>query len=162
RRTASRRWSGERRSGEPLSVAADLPVCRGAKAADPEGCRHRRTLHAPEWWDGAASPSGGAEPDPTASRTPDTHPPPRPPPPAAPADRRRELWRRGRRPHLAASVSQAGRPGPRDLLDVLRVDQQQRWQSGEPVATEVYLREHPPLAAEIDLAVALIHAEYRL
>src|SRR5689334_21689802 len=83
-------------------------------------------------------------------------------PSLSPADQLLGLWQCGRRPDLAAFLGQVGGCGPRQLLEILRVDQEQRWRSGEPVAAETYLHDYPALAAVADLAVELIHAEFRL
>src|SRR5690349_3752246 len=85
-----------------------------------------------------------------------------PPLQSDPADHLRELWRRGQGPDLAGFLAQAGPLPPAGLHAVLLVDQQQRWRAGERVAAEAYLAAHPGVAADPDLAVALIYAEHQL
>ena len=45
------------------------------------------------------------------------------------------------------------------MLQELRVDQQQRWQAGDRVTVDAYLREHPELARHADLLSELILGE---
>jgi serine/threonine protein kinase len=85
-----------------------------------------------------------------------------PPTERGPAQRLMELWRSGHRPDVSEFLTQVGPPDLDDLLAVLRVDQQQRWKSGECVSAETYLRAHPTLAADLDRAAALVHGEYLL
>jgi WD40 repeat protein len=71
-----------------------------------------------------------------------------------------ELWRQGQRPDvrdfLAGVSSLAG------VVGVLAVDQRQRWQRGERVPAEEYLRLHPGLAADAEKALELIYGEFLL
>jgi predicted Ser/Thr protein kinase len=54
-------------------------------------------------------------------------------------------------------------PLPLDqLAAVLRVDQRQRWQTGERVLAESYFQRYPNLRADVEAAVDLIYAEFLL
>src|SRR5262245_4687589 len=55
------------------------------------------------------------------------------------------MWRRGRRPDVHAFLRKAGELPPSQLLAVLRVDQQERWQSGERPMVDAYFQAHPQL-----------------
>jgi serine/threonine-protein kinase len=48
------------------------------------------------------------------------------------------------------------------VVAVLRVDQRQRWQAGERVTAEDYLRRYPAVAADPDGALDLVYAEFLL
>jgi predicted Ser/Thr protein kinase len=71
-------------------------------------------------------------------------------------------WRRGDRPDVDAFLVAAG-PLPLDqLAAVLRVDQRQRWQTGERVLAETYFQRHPNLGADAEAAVDLVYGEFLL
>jgi predicted Ser/Thr protein kinase len=54
-------------------------------------------------------------------------------------------------------------PLPQDqLAAVLRVDQRQRWQTGERVLAESYFQRYPRLRADIEAAVDLVYGEFLL
>src|SRR5262245_41280457 len=76
------------------------------------------------------------------------------------AGRLGRLWRQGQRPDLGAFLAQAGPLAPNQLAAALRLDQRLRWQSGERVPAEDYLRRHPALAGEAALEV--VYGEYLL
>jgi serine/threonine protein kinase len=46
------------------------------------------------------------------------------------------------------------------LVAVLRVDQRERWQIGEPVPAESYLQDYPALQTDVEHAVELVYAEF--
>ena len=48
------------------------------------------------------------------------------------------------------------------LLERLRLDQQERWQRGERALVEDYLRDHPPLAADEESLLDFIYGEFCL
>jgi hypothetical protein len=79
-----------------------------------------------------------------------------------PAEQLWQLWRQGQRPDLEAFVARAGPLAPAALAAVLRVDQRQRWQTGERVLAESYLLKYPALRANSDNAVDLVYNEFRL
>src|SRR5262245_2802683 len=80
----------------------------------------------------------------------------------APADRLWARWRRGERPDLGAFLAQAGDLTPAQLAAVLRVDQRERWQAGERVPAETYLRQYPCMRAHADGLLDLVYNEFRL
>jgi predicted Ser/Thr protein kinase len=51
---------------------------------------------------------------------------------------------------------------PDQLAAVLRVDQRQRWQTGERVLAETYLQRYPNLRANAEAAVDLVYGEFLL
>jgi WD40 repeat protein len=85
-----------------------------------------------------------------------------PAPRGAAAERLWRLWCRGERPDVDAFLAGAGPLPPAEVAAVLRVDQRQRWQTGERVPAESYLHHHPAVRADADSAVDLIHAEFLL
>jgi tetratricopeptide (TPR) repeat protein len=76
-----------------------------------------------------------------------------------PAQELQGLWRQGHRPDLRAFLDRAGELCARELVDVLLVDQRERWLLGERVPAEVYLREYPTVSRESEAAFELIYAE---
>jgi predicted Ser/Thr protein kinase len=87
---------------------------------------------------------------------------PRPSPAEDAAEDLLQRWRRGERPDLGAFLAAAG-PLPHDqLAAVLRVDQRQRWQSGERVPAENYFQRYPDLRADVEAAVDLVYGEFLL
>jgi predicted Ser/Thr protein kinase len=72
------------------------------------------------------------------------------------------LWRQGRRPDVDAFLAEAGPLPTAEVAAVLRVDQRQRWQAGERVSAEDYLRRHPGVAASPEAAVDLVYGEFLL
>src|SRR5262249_38419406 len=72
------------------------------------------------------------------------------------AARLEEQWRRGLRPDVDAFTAAAGPLPPDGVTQLLRVDQRRRWQAGERVPAEEYLRRHPAVAADPEAAVDLI------
>jgi serine/threonine-protein kinase len=73
-----------------------------------------------------------------------------------------QLWRQGQRPDVDGFLAAAGPLSPQELAAVLRVDQRARWQAGERVPAESYLRRYAALEAEPDSAVDLIYGEFLL
>jgi predicted Ser/Thr protein kinase len=61
-----------------------------------------------------------------------------------------------------AFVAQAGPLTPLEVAAVLRLDQRERWQAGERVPAEEYLRRHPAVAASAEAAVDLVYGEFLL
>jgi serine/threonine protein kinase len=87
---------------------------------------------------------------------------PGPAPAEGAAERLRRRWQQGGRPDLGAFLAEAGPLPPAELAAVLRVDQRQRWQMGERVSAEDYLRRHPAVAADPEAAVDLVYGEFLL
>jgi hypothetical protein len=59
-----------------------------------------------------------------------------------------DLWRQDQRPNLDVFLMQAGALVPPQLAAVLRVDQRERWQTGEKIIAETYLQRYPALVAD--------------
>ncbi len=77
-----------------------------------------------------------------------------------PGSRYARLWESGR-PDLDAFLAEAGPLSPDDLAAVLRADQRGRWEAGERVPAEDYLRRLPG-EPDAEVAVDLIFQEYLL
>ncbi len=73
-----------------------------------------------------------------------------------------QRWRRGERPDVDAFLVEAGPLSRDQLAAVLRVDQRQRWQTGESVPAENYLQRHPTLRLDVEAAVDLVYGEFLL
>jgi WD40 repeat protein len=71
-------------------------------------------------------------------------------------------WRQGECPDVWAFLAAAGPLPPDEVAAALAVDQQQRWQRGEPAWAEAYLERCPALAGQPELALELIYGEYLL
>jgi tetratricopeptide (TPR) repeat protein/tRNA A-37 threonylcarbamoyl transferase component Bud32 len=56
----------------------------------------------------------------------------------------------------------AERPTPTQLVEELRAEQRVRWQKGDAVYAEVYLRDHPVLQADPNCALKLVYQEVLL
>jgi WD40 repeat protein len=78
------------------------------------------------------------------------------------ADRLWQRWRDGPHPDLDAFLTEVGPLSPRELAALLRVDQRARWQAGERVPAESYLRRYKALEADPDCALDLIYGEFLL
>src|SRR5262245_43730062 len=59
-----------------------------------------------------------------------------------------ELWRTGPAPDVHAFVRQAKQLTPAQVVAVLRVDLQERWQRGERPTVESYLEQYPALLGD--------------
>jgi serine/threonine-protein kinase len=90
------------------------------------------------------------DPDPLATTTADA------------AERLERLWQQGQRPDMDAFLAGQGPLAPADTAAALRVDQRERWQAGERVPAEDYLRRHPGVAADPEAAVDVIFNEFLL
>src|SRR5439155_17269210 len=90
--------------------------------------------------------------------------------PGAPSDAPREdpaeklwcLWRQGQRPEVDAFLQGVGALSAPQVAAVLRVDQRERWRTGEHVLAESYLKRHPVVQADPDGAVDLVYNELLL
>jgi serine/threonine-protein kinase len=89
-----------------------------------------------------------------------THPEAKPA--ADAADRLWQGWRQGRRPDVDAFLARVGPLAPDQVAAALRVDQRERWQTGEPIAAENYLGRHPEVRADPEAAIDLIFNEFLL
>jgi serine/threonine-protein kinase len=61
---------------------------------------------------------------------------------------------------MSEPISPNGDPGA--VAAALRLDQRRRWQAGERVPAEDYLRRHPAVAANAEAAVDLVYGEFLL
>ena len=78
-----------------------------------------------------------------------------------PADQLRGLWKGGQAPKLDDFLSEAGPLTAEQLVEVLHVDQRERWQAGERVLAEIYLERYPSVAQNLETALDLIYSEFR-
>ncbi len=83
-------------------------------------------------------------------------------PPEDVAERLGRLWQQEKRPDLEDFLARVGPLSPAQLGAVLRVDQRQRWQAGERVPAEDYLRRHSEVGADPELALDLVFNEFLL
>ncbi len=72
------------------------------------------------------------------------------------------LWRRGERPDVREFLQSAGALTPADVVEVLCVDQWQRWHQGERLPAETYLQMHPALSTVPEEAFDLVYGEFLL
>jgi hypothetical protein len=87
---------------------------------------------------------------------------PEPASPDDPAERLWRLWQQGERPDVSAFLAQAGPLSPAQVAVVLRVDQRERWRTGERLPAEDYLERHADVRANAEAAVDLIFNEFLL
>jgi WD40 repeat protein/tetratricopeptide (TPR) repeat protein len=97
----------------------------------------------------------------------DPNPMPAPPPetlgePDEPARRLWSRWRQGQQPRVQDFLAQAGIQDPGQILEVLLVDQAERFRLGQGVPAETYLAAFPTVRDDPEQAVDLIFAEYLL
>jgi serine/threonine-protein kinase len=78
-----------------------------------------------------------------------------------PAEKLRQLWKTGNAPKLAEFLSQLEPLTPEQLVEVLHVDQRERWQAGEPILAEHYLQTYSNVADNVETALDLIYSEFR-
>jgi serine/threonine protein kinase/tetratricopeptide (TPR) repeat protein len=71
-------------------------------------------------------------------------------------------WQEGQHPDVDKFLAQAGDLTPAQLAAVLRIDQRQRWRTGERVPAEQYLERFPALKADSECALELIYGEFLL
>ncbi|MEZ6132533.1 MAG: bifunctional serine/threonine-protein kinase/formylglycine-generating enzyme family protein [Planctomycetaceae bacterium] len=74
----------------------------------------------------------------------------------------RRRWLVGERPEICEFVNELGVLKARELVAVLRVDQQQRWAAGDARPAEFYLESFPQLAADPEACVDLVYGEFLL
>jgi eukaryotic-like serine/threonine-protein kinase len=72
------------------------------------------------------------------------------------------LWRQGQQPSVEDFLAETGVRDPDVIVAVLRVDQSERYQLGQPIPAETYLDAFPAVRGEAEHAVELILAEYLL
>jgi WD40 repeat protein len=80
----------------------------------------------------------------------------------APAHRLWSLWRQGQQPSVGDFLAQAGVRDPGQIVEVLLVDQAERFRLGQGVPAEAYLESFPSVRDDPEQAVDLIFAEFLL
>jgi tRNA A-37 threonylcarbamoyl transferase component Bud32 len=80
----------------------------------------------------------------------------------SPAERLRALWRQGQRPEVAGILAGIGTLSPAQQATVLRVDQRERWLTGERVEVEAYLSAYPSVRADDEAVLDLVFGEILL
>jgi serine/threonine protein kinase len=81
-------------------------------------------------------------------------------PDAAPLQRLEQLWSLNENPDPRAFIEAAGIDAPADVANVVLVDQWHRWQAGQRVAAEEYLRRFPALAEDSEAALEVVYGEF--
>jgi WD40 repeat protein/serine/threonine protein kinase len=76
--------------------------------------------------------------------------------------RLRRLWRDGQRPEIRGFLSAAGPLDPLQVLALLRVDQRERWLSGERVPLDYYRELYPPFRDDPEHFLDLVYGEFLL
>src|SRR5262249_27302149 len=71
-------------------------------------------------------------------------------------------WRQGQRPELRQFLSQFDELTAAQRVGLLRVDQRERWQTGECILAEAYLASYPAVGADPERAVDLVYGEFLL
>src|SRR4051812_12615582 len=67
----------------------------------------------------------------------------------------------GGTPDLGRSLQVRGAGLTRDdFLELLKIDQEEKWQGGRPLLVEDYLKEYPSLAADAEAVLDLVYHEY--
>jgi serine/threonine-protein kinase len=79
---------------------------------------------------------------------------------ASPACRVLRRWREGPRPDLREVLAEAAGLSVAGVLAVLRLDQRQRWQGGERLPAEEYLRHLPAGPTSTEHALDLVYGEF--
>src|SRR5712671_5669919 len=83
--------------------------------------------------------------------------------PRGPAYQLWNLWRQGQRPDVDAFLAVPANLAPAELVNVLRVDQWERWQLGERIPAERYLQQYGSLLrASAEHALDLVYGEFLL
>jgi WD40 repeat protein/tRNA A-37 threonylcarbamoyl transferase component Bud32 len=78
----------------------------------------------------------------------------------SPADRLERAWERDEQPQLEAFVAALGAISPHELSAMVQVDLEQGWARSQPRRAEEYLSRFASLAADPELVVDVIYAEY--
>jgi hypothetical protein len=79
-----------------------------------------------------------------------------------PARRLWTCWRQGEQPRVEEYLAQAGIDDPGQILEVLLVDQAERFRLGQGISAEAYLAAFPTVGENAEQAVDLVFAEYLL
>jgi eukaryotic-like serine/threonine-protein kinase len=73
-----------------------------------------------------------------------------------------QSWEANSEPDARQFLRDASPLGPDEIVEVLRVDQRQRWQRGKQLPAETYFKWFPNLADHPERALLLIYGEYAL
>src|SRR5438105_3074970 len=71
-----------------------------------------------------------------------------------------EAWQHGRRPALAEYLPAAADERRALLVELIHIDLEYRLKAGEAARVETYLHDHPELAADRAVTLALLAREY--
>jgi serine/threonine-protein kinase len=82
--------------------------------------------------------------------------------PEDPAGSLWRLWCQGQQPDVRHFLAGAGALSPAQVAAVLGADRRARWQRGERVPVEEYLRQFPTVGADPETALELIYGEFFL
>lgn len=77
-----------------------------------------------------------------------------------PAEILLRAWQAGHEPALDVLLAGLPRVSPSELAEAIRIDLEERWQRNDCQTAEDYLRRFPSVAADVELAVDVIYAEY--
>src|SRR5690348_17120587 len=78
----------------------------------------------------------------------------------SPAESLRRAWQAGDEPALDTFVARLNDLAPRELASLIQVDFAARWSRNDRQRPEEYLRRYSTVAADAELAVDVIYAEY--
>lgn len=77
-----------------------------------------------------------------------------------PAEQYRRLWRQPHKPRLQEFVASLPTLTVDQLIDIIEVDQGERWQRGERVLAEEYFKAFPSIRHQAETAIVVIYGEY--
>jgi len=72
------------------------------------------------------------------------------------------LWGKGQVPNVREFLQKTTDLTPQQIVEVLCIDQWQRWQQGDRIPAETYLEMHPVLASHPEVAFDLVYGEFLL
>src|SRR6266851_4023517 len=72
------------------------------------------------------------------------------------------LWGKGQVPNVREFLQKTGSLTGQQIVEVLCIDQWQRWQQGDRIPAETYLEMHPALASHPEDAFDLVYGEFLL
>ncbi|MBV8384497.1 MAG: hypothetical protein JOZ63_18085, partial [Planctomycetaceae bacterium] len=72
------------------------------------------------------------------------------------------LWRQGQRPAVREFLAEVGVVDPVQVVEVLKVDQRERWMIGQRIPVEAYLEERPSLRENAETLLDLVYSEMLL
>lgn len=72
------------------------------------------------------------------------------------------LWGKGQVPNVREFLQKSTNLTPQQVVEVLCIDQWQRWQQGDRIPAETYLEMHPLLTSHPEVAFDLVYGEFLL